>query len=270
MRLLIQRVKSTVVRSDSGGELLKIGPGFLCYIGISGSDTAKDAEWVCGKILNTRLWNNGEKTWQNSVTKQEFEVLLIPQPSLTGGMDSNNEPIVEEPMDQSDHDLLFDKVVGLCEQKYSKVRVKSNRTTAVRVHLINDGPVTLEMDSPANSSTKQRRVGAIKKSATLPSKEQKTPAKKPKQPKESKATPQTTASPRTGPQPCFPMSFYSACLDNFEYSNVLAAEGAGTALPAIGATDNGGGAAAAVDHRGPDEMENALSMFAYSQMASQF
>ena len=53
MRLILQRVKQAAVVNGQGGELAKIGPGFLCYIGVSAQDTAKDAEWVscCGRFL---------------------------------------------------------------------------------------------------------------------------------------------------------------------------------------------------------------------------
>jgi D-Tyr-tRNAtyr deacylase len=217
---------------------------------------------VCTKILNTRLWPEQQKTWQNSVMKMDYEVLLVPQPSLSGTLDSNNEPIIEEPMDQSEHDLLFDKLVSLCEQKYSKSKVRRGVVgEGVSVLLLNDGPVTLELDSPvsAGGGKKDGRAGAVVKGTTT---KQKTPAKQAKKKLQLKQTRQVSTASRTGPEPRFPMGFYKQCMDNF---NDVSAEAEAAAAAAYTSATGGGATNLAPAPGGADEIENSLALFAYYQ-----
>jgi len=82
MRVVIQRVSSAHV-TVQGQLVSKIGPGLCVLVGLSRNDTEKDAEYMCRKILNTRLWPNKDgRPWSMSVAQQNYEVLLVSQFTL--------------------------------------------------------------------------------------------------------------------------------------------------------------------------------------------
>ncbi|CAH9130434.1 unnamed protein product [Cuscuta epithymum] len=90
MRATVQRVASASVEVD--GQLVStIGPGLLVLIGIHESDVDADADYICRKVLNMRLFPNKEtgKTWDQSVLQKNYEILLVSQFTLYGILKGN-------------------------------------------------------------------------------------------------------------------------------------------------------------------------------------
>lgn len=89
MKLVVQRVLSGKVSVEST-VVGAIGQGLVVFVGISRDDTESDIEFAVRRILNMRLWRNGEdKPWDLSVMQMDFSVLLVSQFTLYGYMKGN-------------------------------------------------------------------------------------------------------------------------------------------------------------------------------------
>ncbi|XP_022994489.1 D-aminoacyl-tRNA deacylase isoform X2 [Cucurbita maxima] len=90
MRAVVQRVASASVEVD-GRTVSEIGPGLLVLIGVHDSDTDSDAEYICRKVLNMRLFPNEStsKAWDLNVMQKNYEVLLVSQFTLYGILKGN-------------------------------------------------------------------------------------------------------------------------------------------------------------------------------------
>jgi len=89
MKLVVQRVLNGKVSVESN-VVGAIGPGLVVFVGISRDDTDQDIEFAVRRVLNMRLWRNGEnKPWDLSVMQMNYGVLLISQFTLYGSMKGN-------------------------------------------------------------------------------------------------------------------------------------------------------------------------------------
>eukprot|EP00803_Ostreobium_quekettii_P011648 evm.model.scf_1036.7 EVM.evm.TU.scf_1036.7 scf_1036:44159-46661(-) len=148
MRAVLQRVKSASVEVD-GAVVSQIGAGVLCFVGITKSDTAKELEYICRKILNTRLWPDDEKgkAWDQNVQQIGGEVLLVSQFTLYGRLNGNKLDFSRAMSPQPARDF-YDNFVEQMKRAYVPERVKDGIFGAMmNVALVNDGPVTLIIDT---------------------------------------------------------------------------------------------------------------------------
>ncbi|KAI7743946.1 hypothetical protein M8C21_003165, partial [Ambrosia artemisiifolia] len=90
MKAVVQRVASASVEVD-GRTVSAIGPGLLVLVGIHHLDTHSDADYICRKVLNMRLFHNDKtgKTWDQNVMQMNYEVLLVSQFTLYGILKGN-------------------------------------------------------------------------------------------------------------------------------------------------------------------------------------
>ncbi|CDO96727.1 unnamed protein product [Coffea canephora] len=90
MRMVVQRVASASVEVE-GRIVSAIGPGLLVLVGLHESDADSDAEYICRKVLNMRLFPNEKtgKTWDQNVMQKNLEVLLVSQFTLYGILKGN-------------------------------------------------------------------------------------------------------------------------------------------------------------------------------------
>eukprot|EP00271_Cylindrocystis_brebissonii_P010575 TRINITY_DN26807_c0_g1_i1.p1 TRINITY_DN26807_c0_g1~~TRINITY_DN26807_c0_g1_i1.p1 ORF type:complete len:167 (-),score=19.50 TRINITY_DN26807_c0_g1_i1:296-796(-) len=161
MRVVVQRVLSAKVEVD-GQTVSQIGPGLCVLAGIMDGDTQVDAEFMCNKILNMRLWPNeskGDKPWDQSVLHREFEILFVSQFTLYGQM-KGNKPDFHRAMPPQLARPFYDSFLERCRRAYKggPERIKDGIFGAMmQVHLVNDGPVTMCLDSrkPQNGSDKE-------------------------------------------------------------------------------------------------------------------
>ena len=149
MRVLLQRVTSCSVSID-GKTVATIGKGLLCLCGITTTDKQPDMDWMSGKILSTRLWeSNSKKPWQESVNSLNCEVMIVSQFTLHGVL-KGNKPDFHASMNPTDADIFFNAFVQQVQTKHpggaSKVGVGVFGAD-MAVSLVNDGPVTLMLDT---------------------------------------------------------------------------------------------------------------------------
>ena len=144
MKALIQRVKKSSVSVDNK-TISTIGKGLLIFIGIYCHDTIDDVFKLCNKILNLRIFNNGDNKINYNVLDIKGEILLISQFTLCADTKKGNRPSFIKAMNAKDAVNLFDMVV---KKINNQVITKTGKFGAMMdISLINDGPMTIMLDT---------------------------------------------------------------------------------------------------------------------------
>lgn len=145
MRAVVQRVKNASVFVEDA-EISRIENGILVFLGIAADDTEKDMEYIVEKCVNLRIFEDAENVMNLSVQDIEGEILLVSQFTLYGDARKGRRPSYQKAAPPDMARGLFQKCIWLFEQKYSKVRTGKFQAD-MQVALINDGPVTILLDS---------------------------------------------------------------------------------------------------------------------------
>ena len=146
MKLVIQRVKESSVEIDNKIKS-EIGKGLLVLIGISQEDNKLDVEWLANKVLNIRIFNDSDGVMNKSIIDINGEILIISQFTLMALTKKGNRPSY---IKSASHEIaipLYNYFIELLESKLNN-RIKTGIFGAdMKVRLINDGPVTIIIDS---------------------------------------------------------------------------------------------------------------------------
>ena len=145
MRAVIQRVKSSSV--SIGDDLIgTIGKGLLVLLGVSTSDNTDDAKYLADKIANLRIFEDGDHKLNRSLIDMEGEMLVVSQFTLLGDCKKGRRPSFVKAAPPELANELYKQFVEYVRQK--GITVKTGRFQAMmEVSLINDGPVTLIVES---------------------------------------------------------------------------------------------------------------------------
>jgi len=145
MRVVIQRVKSASV--VTGTEVAgRIGKGLLVLLGVAISDNIEDAEYLADKSVNLRIFEDENQKMNRSLLDIGGEILVVSQFTLLGDCKKGRRPSFVNAAPPELADKLYRQFVDRIRQK--KVSVKTGRFQAnMAVSLVNDGPVTLVIDS---------------------------------------------------------------------------------------------------------------------------
>eukprot|EP00038_Savillea_parva_P012267 m.203435 g.203435 ORF g.203435 m.203435 type:complete len:200 (-) comp22126_c0_seq1:405-1004(-) len=152
MRAIVQRVARASVSVDSTVHS-EIGKGLCVLLGITHSDTDDDTEWVVRKLLSLRVWPNDKgKEWAANVTTvdggQGAELLVVSQFTLYAKVNKGNKPDFHNAMPAAQSKVVYEDVLARLRQGYRADAVKDCVFGAMMdVELVNDGPVTLVLDS---------------------------------------------------------------------------------------------------------------------------
>ncbi|MGX9987438.1 D-aminoacyl-tRNA deacylase [Soonwooa purpurea] len=149
MKVVIQRVSESSVKVDNVivGE---IGKGFMLLIGIDESDNQEDANWLIKKILDLRVFGDEEGKLNLSIKDIGGEILCISQFTLIADYKKGNRPSFIKAAKPDQAIPLFEYFKA--ELKKSSLKIESGIFGAdMKVSLINDGPVTIVMDSKTKS-----------------------------------------------------------------------------------------------------------------------
>lgn len=147
MRVVIQRVKEASVTID--GEMVSsIGEGLMVLVGIEEADGDEDIEWLCRKIVNMRLFNDDDGVMNLPVTSLDNGgILVVSQFTLMASTKKGNRPSYIRAARPEISIPLYERFVSLLSQIYGKT-VQTGRFGAdMQVALVNDGPVTIIIDS---------------------------------------------------------------------------------------------------------------------------
>ncbi|WP_288244919.1 D-aminoacyl-tRNA deacylase [uncultured Chryseobacterium sp.] len=145
MKIVIQRVSESYVKVD-GKIVGEIGKGLMLLVGIDENDMETDADWLVQKILNLRIFGDEDGKLNLSVQDIKGEILCISQFTLIADYKKGNRPSFIKAAKPDKAIPLFDYF----KQEISKSGLKTESGifgADMKVSLINDGPVTIVMDS---------------------------------------------------------------------------------------------------------------------------
>lgn len=146
MRLVIQRVKEASV--EIGGELhSSIGAGLMVLVGVADGDTIDDARWLAAKTIAMRIFDDDAGVMNRSVADVEGEVLAVSQFTLNASTKKGNRPSY---IHAAGHDVaipLYDAYCNMITEGLGRPTKKGVFGADMQVALVNDGPVTIIIDS---------------------------------------------------------------------------------------------------------------------------
>jgi D-tyrosyl-tRNA(Tyr) deacylase len=146
MKALVQRVAHASVAIE-GSQHAVIGPGLLVLLGVTDTDTAEDAAWVASKVAGLRIMGDADGKMNLSVLDTRGEVMVISQFTLYGDARKGNRPSYIQAARPEQAEPLYRQFVAAMETALSK-HVKTGVFGAdMKVSLLNDGPVTLIVES---------------------------------------------------------------------------------------------------------------------------
>jgi D-tyrosyl-tRNA(Tyr) deacylase len=146
MRAVVQRVKESSVTTND--EIVgQIGPGLLVLLGVAKGDGAKDVDYLANKILNLRIFEDDDGKMNRSLLDIGGELLAVSQFTLLADCRKGRRPSFIAAAEPEKATELYEKFVEQVRQK--GVAVETGRFRAMmEVALINDGPVTIIIESP--------------------------------------------------------------------------------------------------------------------------
>lgn len=145
MKLVIQRVTQAQVTVD-GNCVGSIGKGFMVLWGAGIHDTKKEAEYLAGKLMRLRVFEDENGKMNRSIQDVDGELLVISQFTLYADCKKGNRPSFTEAMPPVDSEAMYEYFLSLLRQSGKKVE-KGIFGADMQVALINDGPVTIVMDT---------------------------------------------------------------------------------------------------------------------------
>lgn len=146
MRIVIQRVKKAAVEID-GAIKSTIGTGLLVLVGIEEADSKVDAEWLCAKLINLRIFDDEQGVMNRSVMDVAGEILVVSQFTLHASTKKGNRPSYIKAAPPTHAIPLYEYFCTLLEAKINKPVQTGTFGADMQVSLINNGPVTITIDS---------------------------------------------------------------------------------------------------------------------------
>ena len=146
MRLVIQRVKEASVSID-GEKVSAIGKGLLVLVGVETGDTEEDVKWLVGKTAGLRIFDDENGVMNKSIQDIDGEALAVSQFTLTASTRRGNRPSY---IRAAGHELavpLYEKYCDSLAETLGKPVGRGVFGADMKVALINDGPVTIIIDS---------------------------------------------------------------------------------------------------------------------------
>lgn len=147
MLAILQRVSEASVRID-GRVHGEIGKGLLILLGIETIDDASDVEWLSGKIVRLRIFADDEGLMNRSLIEAGGEALVVSQFTLHASTKKGNRPSFIRAARPEKAIPLYEAFVATLKSSLGDRRIATGKFGAsMEVHLINDGPVTIPIDS---------------------------------------------------------------------------------------------------------------------------
>ena len=146
MRAVIQRVTEASVTVD-GIIVGEIQTGLLILLGIEDNDTLEDTDWLCGKIVNLRIFNDGQDVMNLSVLDNAGDILLISQFTLHASTKKGNRPSYLKAAKPEIAYPIYELMMSRLEHALGKPVACGKFGADMKVALLNDGPVTIIIDT---------------------------------------------------------------------------------------------------------------------------
>ena len=146
MRLLIQRVKNASV-SVGGDELSRIGQGLLVLVGVGVEDTDEDMEYLAGKLVRLRIFDDGQGVMNLDVRQVCGEVLVVSQFTLQASTRKGNRPSYVRAAPEAVSRPMYERFTARVAELLGREVPTGEFGADMQVALVNDGPVTIWIDS---------------------------------------------------------------------------------------------------------------------------
>ncbi len=146
MRAVIQRVSKASVTID-GKIHSQIGRGLLVLAGIEDADTMEDIEWLSGKIVNLRIFDDAAGVMNESVKDKNGDIILVSQFTLQASTKKGNRPSYIKASKPDIAVPLYEKMIAQLTADLGKPIGTGVFGADMKVELLNDGPVTIVMDT---------------------------------------------------------------------------------------------------------------------------
>ena len=146
MRLLIQRVKNASV-SVGGDELSRIGQGLLVLVGVGVEDTDEDMEYLAGKLVRLRIFDDGQGVMNLDVRQVVGEVLVVSQFTLQASTRKGNRPSYVRAAPEAVSRPMYERFTARVAELLGREVPTGEFGADMQVALVNDGPVTIWIDS---------------------------------------------------------------------------------------------------------------------------
>ena len=146
MRQLIQRVKEASVTIEDK-EAARIGKGFLVLLGVTHEDTEEDLEYLAQKLVKIRLFDDAEGVMNLDVQQVAGEILVVSQFTLLASTRKGNRPSYIAAAPEAVSRPMYERFVARVEELTGRKVATGEFGADMQVALVNDGPVTVWMDS---------------------------------------------------------------------------------------------------------------------------
>jgi len=146
MIAVAQRVKEASVEIE-GKTKSKIGAGLLVLVGIEDADTQEDIDWLAGKLVNLRIFNDAEGVMNVSVKDAAGDIIVVSQFTLHASTKKGNRPSYIKASKPDIAIPLYEKFVAAVSRELGKAVQTGEFGADMQVSLINDGPVTIVIDT---------------------------------------------------------------------------------------------------------------------------
>jgi D-tyrosyl-tRNA(Tyr) deacylase len=147
MRLVIQRVKNAEVAVPEQDYKATIGNGLLVLAAFIDEDTPEDLEWTARKLVSMRIFDDSEGVMNLSVKDVEGEIMVVSQFTLYASTIKGNRPSYIKAAKPDIAVPLYENFVSLVEEYFGQEVKRGIFGADMKVSLLNDGPVTIIVDS---------------------------------------------------------------------------------------------------------------------------
>ena len=146
MRVVIQRVLRAHVLINQM-EKREIGEGLVVLLGIETADEPTDVLWLVNKVVNMRIFNDAHGVMNQSLLEREGSLLVVSQFTLMAATKKGNRPSYIRAAKHEHAIPLFEFFLKTAQEKLGKKIVSGTFGADMEVALVNDGPVTIQIDS---------------------------------------------------------------------------------------------------------------------------
>ena len=148
MRAVIQRVLEASVEIE-GRTVSRIGTGLLVLLGVEDGDTPDDVAWLSGKVAKMRIFSDPEGKMNQSVTEAGGEIIVVSQFTLHASTKKGNRPSFLKSAVPAISEPLYEQFCAALERETAKPVGRGIFGADMKVALVNDGPVTILINSRA-------------------------------------------------------------------------------------------------------------------------
>lgn len=143
---VIQRVSSASVEIENSIRA-KISSGLLVLLGIEDADTMEDIDWLVNKIINLRIFNDDQGVMNVSVKDVDGEIIVVSQFTLHASTKKGNRPSYIKAAKPEGAIPIYQLFIDTCQKGFGKPVQTGEFGADMKVSLVNDGPVTIIIDT---------------------------------------------------------------------------------------------------------------------------